>query len=449
MTVTGTNQYLEGPFAPVDTEQTLTELAVTGTIPAELDGRYVRNGPNPLPGPADPTNYHWFTGTGMVHGVRLRDGRAEWYRNRWVRDSATAAALGEADSGGPSHYEGGDGPVNTNVLGIAGRTFAVVEAGSYPIELSDELETVGRNNFDGTLAGSYSAHAKPHGPTGDMHAVTYWWPEESVHHIVVDGQGRVRRDVEVPVGGRPMVHDLAVSDTRVALFDLPVQFDMDMAAAGRPLPYRWHDDREARVGLLPIEGSADDVVWCSVDPCFVYHPANAVDLDDGRFQVDVVRHPSTFRSDLSGPNEGDSVLVRWLVDPSSGKVHQQQLDDLVVEFPRFDDRLAGRPYSYVYASNLSIGAKSDEHADGAVVRYDLATGTRESWNPGGASRAGEFVFVPRDGSASEDDGWLIGLIHDETTSRLAILAADDVSSGPVGTVEIPARIPLGFHGNWM
>ncbi len=24
----------------------------------------------------------------MVHGIRLRDGRAEWYRNRWVHTPA-------------------------------------------------------------------------------------------------------------------------------------------------------------------------------------------------------------------------------------------------------------------------------------------------------------------------------------------------------------------------
>ena len=78
------NKFLEGDYAPVKEEHTVTELEVTGTIPGHLDGRYLRNGPNPL-SEVDPATYHWFTGDGMVHGVRLRDGRAEWYRNRWVR----------------------------------------------------------------------------------------------------------------------------------------------------------------------------------------------------------------------------------------------------------------------------------------------------------------------------------------------------------------------------
>ena len=88
MTVTA-NPYLEGNFAPVLEEVTATELAVTGHVPEGLSGRYLRNGPNPVSAP-EPSSYHWFTGDGMVHGIRLRDGRAEWYRNRWVRSAQVA-----------------------------------------------------------------------------------------------------------------------------------------------------------------------------------------------------------------------------------------------------------------------------------------------------------------------------------------------------------------------
>ena len=78
------NRYLEGNFAPVTEEVTATDLPVTGTIPVSLQGRFLRNGPNPI-GAVDPATYHWFGGEGMVHGVRLADGKADWYRNRWVR----------------------------------------------------------------------------------------------------------------------------------------------------------------------------------------------------------------------------------------------------------------------------------------------------------------------------------------------------------------------------
>ena len=90
---TTVNPYLQGNFAPVHEEVTATELPVSGHLPEALNGRYLRNGPNPVSMP-EPATYHWFTGDGMVHGIRLRDGRAEWYRNRWVRSAEVAPRAG-------------------------------------------------------------------------------------------------------------------------------------------------------------------------------------------------------------------------------------------------------------------------------------------------------------------------------------------------------------------
>src|ERR1700743_2509849 len=79
----GPHPFLTGLHAPMREEKTIEDLGVTGAIPSALDGRYLRIGPNPIP--ADPRSYHWFTGDGMVHGLRLEGGRARWYRNRWIR----------------------------------------------------------------------------------------------------------------------------------------------------------------------------------------------------------------------------------------------------------------------------------------------------------------------------------------------------------------------------
>src|ERR1019366_7779233 len=94
VTVAQANPYLDDFLAPVHAEVTATDLSVTGHIPEFLDGRYLRNGHNPVV-EVDPATYHWFTGDGMVHGVALHDGRAGWYRNRWVRTAGVRTALGE------------------------------------------------------------------------------------------------------------------------------------------------------------------------------------------------------------------------------------------------------------------------------------------------------------------------------------------------------------------
>ena len=146
------NPYLEGFLAPVRAEVTATDLPVTGHIPEHLDGRYLRNGPNPAE-EVDPATYHWFTGDGMVHGVALRDGKACWYRNRWVRSRGRVRHPGRARA----HLESTRAPAccpsgaNTNVLTHAGKTLALIEAGVANYELTDELDTVGTCDFDGTL----------------------------------------------------------------------------------------------------------------------------------------------------------------------------------------------------------------------------------------------------------------------------------------------------------
>src|SRR5690242_1527544 len=58
MVETGENPYLVGPYAPTRDELTLRDLDVVGEIPDDLNGVYVRNGPNPQYEPQG--RYHWF-----------------------------------------------------------------------------------------------------------------------------------------------------------------------------------------------------------------------------------------------------------------------------------------------------------------------------------------------------------------------------------------------------
>jgi carotenoid cleavage dioxygenase len=443
VTTVSTNPYLSGNFAPVTEEVTVTDLAVTGTIPAGLEGRLLRIGPNPVT-PPDPATYHWFTGDGMVHGVRLRDGRAEWYRNRWVRGRPVTDALGEPPLPGPVHAD--MTTANTHVIGHAGRTFALVEAGARPVELSDELESIAHCDFDGTLDGGFTAHPHRDPVTGELHAVTYHWAWDHLRYLIVDPEGRVRREVRVPVDGGPMVHDCAITESHVLVLDLPVAFDLDVAASGGRFPYTWQPDRPARVGVLPHDGDADDVRWCEVEPCYVFHPLNAYETGDGRIVVDVVRHPSVFATDRRGPDDGPPTLDRWTLDPATGRTTEERLDDRGQEFPRLDDRIAGRRHRFGYGAALASGL-----AHGPALKHDLERGTTEEHRYGEGRVTLEPVFVPRADDAAEDDGWVLSYVHDATTdtSDVVILSAQDFTGDPVATIHLPVRVPFGFHGSWV
>jgi carotenoid cleavage oxygenase len=449
MSVTS-NPYLQGNYAPVLEEVTATELPVVGRVPESLTGRYLRNGPNPVT-PPEPATYHWFTGDGMVHGIRLRDGRAEWYRNRWVRSADVARALGEEPRPGPVHA-GMDFSANTNVIGHAGRTFAIVEAGSRPYELTEELETIGPSDFGGTLSGGYTAHPKRDPRTGELVAVSYFfgWGDD-VEVTVVGTDGRVRSARRVTMGGPVSVHDCAITQRYVVLLDLPVTFSTDALAEGASFPYRWQEGYHARVGLLPRQGDATDVVWHDVEPCYVFHPMNAYDEPGGDgIVLDVVRHSSMFRTHVLGPDEGAPTLERWHLDGRGGPVKEERLDDRGQEFPRVDERLVGLPHRYGYAVGV-------DHPDGLVggeavlVRHDLERATTDVRAFGPDAQVGEAVFVPRTADAGEADGWVLLLAYDgaSDTSSLYVLNGEDIGGEPAAVVRLPQRVPAGFHGNWV
>ncbi|SNS60645.1 carotenoid oxygenase family protein [Sphingopyxis indica] len=442
--------YLTGIHTPMTEELTLEELRVEGEIPAALSGRYLRNGPNPAL-PPDPASYHWFTGAGMVHGIRIAGGRADWYRNRWVRGTEACAKLGEPIPPGP-RQEGFDAP-NTNVVGIAGRTFAIVEAGGTPAEMTEMLETIAHNPFDGTLAGPYTAHPHHDPFTNEMHAITYKGDQlGTVWHTVLDAEAHVIREESVAVSDGPSIHDCAITENYVLVFDLPVTFSMKSLLAGYRFPYAWNDAHPARVGLLPRKGRGDEVVWVPVDPCYVFHPANAFETADGKVIVDVVAHATMFARSKRGPDSERSRMERWTVDPAAGTTTRTVIHDHNQEFPRYDERRTTKPYRYVY----SVSLPGEDHvemaiADTRLFRHDLEKGVTETRDFGPGRHPGEFVFVPRSAEGAEDDGWLIGLVvdmNDETTD-LMILNADDFSGPPQAVVHLPHRVPPGFHGNWV
>lgn len=437
------NPYLEGNFGPVSEEVTSTELRVTGQIPRELDGRLLRIGPNPVT-PPDPAKYHWFVGNGMVHGLRLRGGRAEWYRNRYVRDDQVTAAKGWPTTPGPRHGMGS--VANTNVIGHAGRTWAIVEAGGLPVELNDELETISYSNFAGTLPGSFTAHPKRDPDTGELHAIVYYWAWDHLQYVVVGNDARVRRTVNVPVPGKPMVHDCAITERYVLLFDLPVTFKLEHIQNGAPFPYAWDPEYGARVGLLPRDGDASQVKWLDVPLCYVFHPLNAYETANGQVVLDVCRHPKMFATDNLGPNEGRPTLDRWILDPSSGKVSADTISDRGHEFPRHDERRIGKKIRFGYTGGLA-----DKLGIGPIYKHDLDKGTTETHSEGAGRMFLEPVFVPRAEDADEDDGWVMAYVYDATRdgSDVVILHAQDFAAPPIATIHLPQRVPFGFHGNWV
>jgi carotenoid cleavage dioxygenase-like enzyme len=432
---------IDGGRRRVDCEVTVADLTVTGRLPAELAGRLTRIGPNPL---RSTQPNHALVGDGMVHAVRLGGGRAQWYRNRWIRTDAAARELGELALPGPRH--GMCDNANANIIRHAGRTLALGEAGVLPIELDDNLDSVARIDFDATLPHGFTAHPECDPVTGELFGVAYYHELPYVEHVVVGVDGRVRRTARIPVDGTPLMHGIALTDRHTVLFDLPVTFDRRLAAAGSRFPYAWSAGRPARVGLLPREGNV--VRWFDIDPCYVFHPVNAYETD-GICVVDVIRHDRVFDRNLYAPGESMPTLWRWRLDLARGTVSTEQLDDIPQEFPHIDGRCKTGEHRYVYTVAMQAG--SGVLGGSALLRHDLVRGTVDVHDFGPLSETGEPAFIPRHAMSAEDDGWLLTYVYDGQTdrSRLVVLDASDVAGRPVAEVHLPVRIPSGFHTTWL
>lgn len=440
-----TNPYLEGAFAPVKTETTTTRLTIRGSIPHELQGILTKIGPNPTQ-VENPAIYHWFVGDGMVHGVRMRDGFAEWYRSRWVGTDSVNRRLGRPPAPGPRH--GVSDVVNTNLVGHAGSLWALVEAGAVPVELDRDLNTVRHSYFARPLSRAYTAHPHRDPRTGELHAICYdSLSRNTVRYVVVDSRGFVVRDVAIPVRHGPMIHDCAITTQYVLIFDLPITFSLGALLHGATFPYRWNPRHPARVGLLPRSGNLAELRWFDVEPCQIFHTANAYELDDGSVVVDAVVYQRVFDRSRQGLETSQTRLERWRLDSARGRVERKIFSDCKQEFPRCDERRTTQPYRYAY----TIGIDVEHIGPQPLYRHDLETGSVLRHDFGPHDVPSEAVFVPRAANAAEDDGWLFSYIYDIEADRssVVILNARDFDGEPQAVIELPVRVPLTFHGNWI
>ena len=442
------NPYLEGNFAPVLEERTDDrELEVTGVIPPDLEGRLLRNGPNPVSTPADPSDYHWFSGDGMIHAVSLAGGKATGYRNRWVRTRALAGKVATAEPKGPR--ESIDGPANTHVIRHAGTTLALVESG-FPHALSPDLDRARVHDFDSTLSSPMTAHPKLDPATGELVFFGYdvFGPPFLRYHVV-DAAGQLTRTEDIETPRATMIHDFGVTATRAVFLDQPVVFDLDLAARGQALPFRWIPEAGSRIGVMPRTGGNDDVRWISMDPSYVFHVVNA--FDDGNDTVlDVVRYDAAFET---APGEAISrclpSLHRWTVDPAANRVREEMLDDTPVEFPRIDPAVAGTRHRYAYA--VREGTDPEQPSFEGLMKFNFARDEAVRFDPGPNRYPGEPVFVRAADGTNEDEGWVLTVVFDAArgASDLVILDATSFAGPPVATVHLPARVPFGFHGSWI
>ncbi len=269
----------------------------------------------------------------------------------------------------------------------------------------------------------------------------YSMMEPYLTYLRVSADGELVQVENITVGGPTMMHDFNVTENNAIFMDLPAVFDLELAMRGE-MPIRWSDDYPARLGVMPRTGTDADVVWYDIDPCYVFHPMNAYE-DGDKIVIDVARLDHIWRD---GPMDfPEPALHRWTIDTVSGTVSDEQIDDLPAEFPRVPDARVGlkHRYGYMMANAAASAFEEPLSANGAILKYDLETGSANKIDVGKGRLPGESSFVPKADAASEDDGYLMTYVYDANTdsSEYAIFDAGSMSNEPVATVQLP-RVPV-------
>ena len=191
------------------------------------------------------------------------------------------------------------------------------------------------------------------------------------------------------------------------------------------------------------------MIWCDVDPCYVFHPLNAYDAADGTVVVDVCRYDAIMVDDRLGPF-GDHLPTfdRWVIDPVAKRVTETRLDDRPQEFPRHNPKVGLQQHRYGYTSEVKRPEQVNIH--GAVIKIDTETGSTEAHEFGHGRGGAEPVFVPKADGTAEDAGWILTVVYDASTDRseLHILDAEDISgprsrddrTPPAGAVRFPRQL---------
>ncbi len=457
MTTTAANPFLESNFAPVHSEIIDDELTVIGSLPSDLSGMFVRNGPNPQFPPIG--QYHWFDGDGMLHGVRIRDGKAS-YLNRYVqtlgfkieRDEGRAIWTGILEPSEPDNpYGSFKNVANTALTWHAGKFLALWEGGAPHAIKLPSLETVGEYTYNGKLASSFTAHPKIDPVTGEMMFFGYsMFAPPFLQYSIVSPSGELLRTVPIDLPVGVMMHDFAITEHYTIFMDLPVTFRLERMQRGEP-GLMFEPTRASRFGILPRHGDNSSIRWFESPACYVFHTLNAYESGDEVVLVACRMNSTNVLMSDQTPieTEGDIArLYRWRFNLNTGTVREEALDERASEFPRVNEQLLGRPMQYGYTA---LFCAPPMPLINGLIKYDFSNGNSQIHEFGAGRYGGEAVFVPRPGATAEDDGWLITFVYDKEsgTSELVVVNAQDVTATPVARVIVPQRVPYGFHGAWV
>ncbi|KAI0392757.1 retinal pigment epithelial membrane protein [Xylariaceae sp. FL0594] len=337
-----------------------------------------------------------------------------------------------------------------------------------------------------------------------------------------DSPTKPRFDVPVSGLRSPkMMHDFGVAASHTVIMDLPLSLNPANCLTGRPA-LSFDPTMCSRFGVFP-RYEPDRIQWFETNPCVIFHTANCWETISPGERTETCVHLLACRMTsasvlysagaLATPNakaappgyaEEEQCRLYYyrfpLVEHGSKDRpairHQWSLSAIPLEFPALSPRHAMSKARFIYgcstgSSNYYGAALGKAAKMDYIVKMDveslIAQGTahppteikgcvdartvhevirsQDVEDPIKLFRmpagwyAQESRFIERLGASSEDDGWLLTYVFDESqldengdcpedaTSELWVIDAKNMRD-VVTKIRLPQRVPYGLHGTW-
>ena len=473
-------------FKPVHTLCSNAVLQVSGKIPDDLEGVYLRNGTN-LQFEQTNGRYHMFNGAGMLHQVQIAAGKAS-YSNTYIKTPRYEIEdamgqdqylhFGDLAGGGkaglvrmavaalrqrlgvlPALEALESGSSTTAVQYHHGKLYCLQETG-YPFALNTRVEDghlildgEGRwDTFGGKLDSPYTAHPKIDPATGDWYTFSTQFSSGRLYHSVLR-QGKLEQHsvIDQQKPALAFLHDYYLTDHYLVFPDLSLRFNPKDMFGPEKSPMVFDADYKMRWGVIKRDHQPGDPIrWFTTEqPGHLWHVVNGWEetRDDGG--TDIVLFAPVFRSypsnlPIHNPQEPHAKFNKWRLNLDSGQVTEDRvLLDHFYERPSFNTAYIGRQNRYAYLL--------DEEKEGmmarGVLKYDMVDEQEVAYFDYGEFYGGEALFVPRTNASGEDDGYLLELLM--MADRAELLIIDAATMQEMARLHLPQRVPFGVHSCWL
>ena len=286
-----------------------------------------------------------------------------------------------------------------------------------------------------------------------------------------------------------MIHDMAITEHYSIIGFYPAIIDLTRIFQPGP-PLIFDKSKPAKFAVFPRHFNGETAIqYFEIKSCMAFHYINAfetiVNEDETLITIDVCVSDSFDLNDLSSSKPYPSRFVlnlkRGQVQEEFGQpftFHSQDVSDSssttaqnittnenmvpMGEFPVIHPSFTGKPYRYFYYSVIIEKEKSDSLLFfNEIAKFDLETKTLKRLKIPENGKIGEVCLVPKKHESirtppitspqeEEDNVYLVTFaFHEEkNSSSLFIFDGKTMSEEPVCQIELPRRVPFGFHGQF-